>query len=157
MTDFHSSENTPSATGEAAPSKALHPPKLDLQRMLETLKVPPVDARALIEGRRKDIEALLAANERAFVGLEALTRKQTDLLYDIMKEWQAGAKDVVSPGGPADKVSQVSQHAQHAFAHALANMKNMADIVTKSQEDVLSILNHRYHEGVEELRSLFRK
>lgn len=132
-------------------------PKLDLQAALEKLKVPGLNAEALLEGGRKDIEALLAANERVFTSIEALSHKQTALLLDIMREWQAGAKDVISKGSPSEKATHVSQHAQRAFGHALANMKEMAEIAAKSHEDVLNILNKRYQENIEEFRKSIRK
>lgn len=131
-------------------------PKLDLQATLEKLKLPGLNAQSLIESGRKDIEALLAANERVFTGVEALSHKQADLLMDIMREWQAGAKEAIGPGTPSEKVQQASQHAQQAFTHALANMKEMADIAAKSHEDVLNILNQRYQENVEEFRKTLR-
>jgi phasin family protein len=132
-------------------------PKLDLQAALEKLKLPGVNTEALFDHGRKDIEALLAANERVFTGVEALTNKQAALLLEIMREWQAGAKDVIGKGSPSEKVNQVSQHAQHAFSHALANMKEMAEIAAKSHEDVLSILNQRYQENVEAFRKSLHK
>ena len=132
-------------------------PKLDLQATLDKLKLPGVNTQALIESGRKDIEALLAANERVFTGLEALSHKQADLLSDIMKEWQASAKDAIAKGSTSEKINQAASHAQRAFTHALANMKEMADIAAKSHEDVLSILNQRYQEGIEQFRSSIKK
>jgi phasin family protein len=131
--------------------------KLDLQAALDKLKLPGVNTQALIESGRKDVEALLAANERVFTGLEALSHKQADLLSDIMKEWQASAKEAIAKGSTSEKINQAASHAQHAFTHALANMKEMADIAAKSHEDVLSILNQRYQEGIEQFRSSIRK
>ena len=132
-------------------------PKLDLQAALEKLKLPGLNTQALGESGRKDIEALLAANERVFTGIETLSHKQADLLADIMKEWQASAKDAIAKGSPTDKVNQAASHAQRAFTHALANMKEMADIAAKSHEDVLAILNQRYQEGIEAFRQSIRK
>jgi phasin family protein len=124
--------------------------------MLEKLRLPGIDTQKLIEGRRKDIEALLAANERAYVAVEALTRKQADLLSDVMKEWQASVKDVVAGTGIVEKLNQTADHAQRAFTHALTNMKEMAEIAARSNHEVLAILNKRYHDGVAEFRSSLR-
>lgn len=132
-------------------------PKLDLQATLDKLKLPGVNTQALIDSGRKDIEALLAANERVFTGLEAISHKQADLLSDIMKEWQASAKDAIAKGNTSEKINQAASHAQRAFTHALANMKEMADIAAKSHEDVLSILNQRYQEGIEQFRSSIKQ
>ena len=144
----------PSSQAEPLTAKK---PKLDLQATLDKLKLSGVNTQALIDSGRKDIEALLAANERVFTGIEALSHKQADLLADIMKEWQASAKDAIAKGSPSEKINQAASHAQRAFTHALANMKEMADIAAKSHEDVLSILNQRYQEGIEQFRSSIRK
>lgn len=128
-------------------------PKLDLRSLLERLKIPEIDAKTLIEGRRKDIEALLTANEKAFAAFEALTRKQAELLSEVMKEWQAGARDFVAHTGAADKVNQTAAHAQKVFTQALAAMKEMAEIASKSTQEVVTILNQRYHAGLEEIRT----
>lgn len=140
-------------TPEAAPGR----PKLDLRSTLDKLKLPGVNTEALIDHGRKDIEALLAANERVFNSVEALSQKQAALFLDIMREWQAGAKDVIAKSSTSEKATHVSQHAQRAFTRALANMKEMADIAAKSHEDVLGILNKRYQENVEEFRQSMHK
>jgi len=142
---------------QPAEPAAANKPKLDLQAALEKLKLPGVNTQALLDSGRKDIEALLAANERVFTGVEALSRKQADLLVDIMKEWQASAKDAIAKGSASEKINHAASHAQRAFTHALANMKDMADIAAKSHEDVLSILNKRYQEGIEAFRNSVRK
>ena len=146
-------EKTAHPPAEAAPKR----PKLDLHAALEKLKMPGLNPEALIEHSRKDIEALLTANERVFTSIEALSHKQTELFLDIMREWQAGAKDIIGKGTAPEKANQVSQHAQRTFSHALASMKEMADIAAKSHEDVLKILNKRYQENVEEFRQSVRK
>jgi len=141
----------------AEPLTADKKPRLDLKAALDKLKLPGVDTHALLESRRKDVEALLAANERVFTGIETLSHKQADLLADIMKEWQASAKDAIAKGSSSEKINQAASHAQRAFTHALANMKEMADIAARSNKDVLDILNRRYREGLEEFRNTIHK
>jgi phasin family protein len=123
--------------------------------MIEKLKIPGVDTRALVDSRRKDIEALISANERAFAAFEALSRKQSDLLAELVREWQAGAKEVIGEGGAADKLNQAAAHAQKAFVDALAAMKDMAEIAATSSRDVVQILDKRFNDGIVELRKAF--
>lgn len=127
-----------------------------LRDLLERVKLPGVDSQKLIESGRKDIEALLETNEKVFATAEALTRKQTDLLAGLMKEWQASLRDSLAPSSGAEKLTQASAHAQRAFATTLAGMKEMAEITAKSNQEVLSLLNKRYHDAMNELRSSIR-
>ena len=149
MTEHKATPRTEEAAGKRT--------KLDLRKTLEQLKLHGPGTDALLESGRKDIEALLAANERVFTGVEALTHKQGELLLDIMREWQAGAKDAIGKGNGNEKLNQAAQHAQRAFSHALTSMKEMADIAAKAHEDVLNILSQRYQDNVEAFRQTLRK
>lgn len=128
----------------------------DLRVLIEKFRLPGIDTQKLVGSYRKDIEALLSANERAFAAFEALSRKQTDLFTEVIKEWQSGTKEVIGKEGGAERVNVVAAHAQKAFVNAIATMKDMAEIAAKSTQDVVGILNKRYHEGVEELRTSIR-
>ena len=88
------------------------------------------------------------------MAFEALTRKQSELLGELVKEWQAGAKDVLGKTSSAERINQVASHVQHAFVNAVAVMRDMAEIAAKSSQDVVTILNKRYHDGLAELRGV---
>ena len=59
--------------------------------MLESFKLPGVDMTSLLEARRKDVEALAEANTLAYEGMQALVRKQTEMLNASAREIQAAA------------------------------------------------------------------
>jgi hypothetical protein len=52
----------------------------DLTKMLEQFKLPGVDTEEIVEARRKDIDALVQANQAAYDGIQALAIKQGELL-----------------------------------------------------------------------------
>jgi phasin family protein len=147
----------PTDTENQSVATTTHATRADLRALLDKLKLPGIDTKKLLESGRKDIEALIETNDKAFVAVEALTRKQVEMLSEMAKEWQASIKDSVSAAGGTEKLTQASAHAQRAFASALTSMKEMAEIAAKSNHEVLGILNKRFHEGLEELRSSIRK
>lgn len=130
---------------------------VDLKQLLENLKLPGVDAKVLLEGRRKDIEALLEANERAFVGVEALTRKQIETFSEIMHEWQQGTKDLLANEEGSKKAEHLTNQAQQAVSHALNHMIEMAEIAAQSNNEVRNILEVRYRNALTEFRDSLRK
>jgi phasin family protein len=146
---------TAQVTPDTAPQApvAAAPHKLDLRGILDKLRVPGLDVHKLVDHGRKDIEALLAANEHAFTTIEVLTRKQTDLLANLVREWQAGARDTVSSASGAEKLNHAAMHAQLVFTQTLTRMREMAEIAAKSNADLLAMLTKRYHEGIAEVRS----
>ncbi|WP_235025521.1 phasin family protein, partial [Caballeronia terrestris] len=52
----------------------------DFSKTLASFKFPGVDMTSLLEARRKDVEALAEANTLAYEGMQALVRKQTEML-----------------------------------------------------------------------------
>ena len=139
-----------------APTDPTPHAKPDLRALLERFKLPGIDTSALLESGRKDIEMLLETNEKVFATTEALTRKQAELLSELIKEWQASLKDSIAKTSGSEKLNQASQHAQHAFTSVLTSMKEMAELTVKSNQEVIGMLNKRYHDSLEELRRSVR-
>ena len=159
-----------STAGKAAETKAAEakatsrpaagftlPEALDLRKMLEKLKLPGVDVNALLEYHRKDVETLIAANEQAFRGYQALTRRQAEILAEAMRDWREGAAGLIDVKGIPEKASRTAGRAQQAFGQALGNMREIAELAAKSHEQVIEILNKRVHEGLDSLRDGLRK
>ena len=64
-------------------------PFMDVNQLLEHFRVPGMDVSAIIEARRKDMEALVTANRHAYEGMQLLGRRQTEMLHEAIAEWQA--------------------------------------------------------------------
>lgn len=143
---------TPNAAETVAAETATErKPLLDVRALLEKIKLPGVDVSSLIDSRRKDVEALLAANEQAYRGIEALTRRQTEMLSDAMKGLSAGAKDTLQAKGATERAQRVAVHAQQALGQALADMRELAEMSARSQAQVMETLNKRLREGIDEI------
>ena len=73
----------------------------DLTKMLEQFKVPGVDTKEIVDARRKDIDALVQANQAIFDGMQALANKQGELLKAAMADIQSAVKGASGGvGGP---------------------------------------------------------
>ena len=55
-------------------------PFMDISKLMEQFKIPGVDLGAVVEARRKDIEALTQANQQAYQGMQALAQRQAEIL-----------------------------------------------------------------------------
>ena len=123
---------------------------LDIRGMLEKLKLPGVDVAGLVDSRRQDIEALIAANKKAYSGFEAVTRRQREMLAEAMKELQDNAKATLAADGAKKRVSLVAEHAKKALDQALADMKEIAELSATSQKHVMDTLTKRLRESLSE-------
>ncbi|SAL45683.1 phasin [Caballeronia choica] len=123
----------------------------DLTKMLEQFKVPGVDMSALIESRRKDIEAIVEANKTAYDSMQAVARKQTEMLSRAMQDIQAAATTGITDPGKQTEV------ARNACLKALEDMKDLAEIARKSQADAMASITQRANEHVEEIKKMLQR
>ena len=54
----------------------------DMRNMLAQFKMPGVDMAAILESQRKDVEALVEANKSAYEAMQAIARKQTEMMTE---------------------------------------------------------------------------
>lgn len=123
----------------------------DLTKMLEQFKVPGVDMSALVESRKKDIEAIVEANKIAYDSMQALARKQTEMLRQAMQDIQEAAK-----AGIGDPRKQADV-ARNACVKALEDMKDLAEIARKSQADTMASITQRANDHVDEIKKMLQR
>jgi phasin family protein len=118
-------------------------------QMLEQFKVPGIDMSSIIEGGRKDIEALLDANKSAYESMQVVARKQTEILTQAMHNLQEYARTAATGGAGSQ-----AELARKTFQKALADMTDLADTVRKSQADAMSSITQRATQSLQDLRKL---
>jgi hypothetical protein len=68
--------------------KGFDPAKMviELSNMLKQYKLPGVDMDSVIASQKKNLEALASANRVAFEGLQAVAKRQAEILQETMNE-----------------------------------------------------------------------
>jgi phasin family protein len=127
-------------------------PFTDLAKLIEHFKVPGVDLSAVVESGRKDMEALIEANKAAFQGMQALAIKQKEMLTEAMHKIQDYAKQA-SASSPSAKQAEM---ARDAYQKVLVDMKELAEIVRKSQAQAMTQVTDRAIEHLRELKRMIQ-
>jgi phasin family protein len=130
-------------------------PFVDVTKILEQFKLPGIDLQAVVEARRKDMEALAQANQIAYENIQALARREAEILQQTMSEWQ-GAMAGMAGKSPAEVAAKGTELAGQAFGRALSNMRELAEMATRSQAQTYEVLNRRFQENLDELRKLMQ-
>lgn len=141
-----------SASALKAAVKASAVPHIDLKALLDKAKLPSIDVSRLIDARRRDIDALLEANAEAYKGLEAINRRQAQILAQTLKQLRAGAKEFMAEEGVAHKAGKANDLAQRALGQALAHMKEVAEAAVHAQQGVMQVLKKRQQERLAEFQ-----
>jgi phasin family protein len=126
-------------------------------KILQDYKVPGVDTTAILESSRKNIEALVAANRQAVEGLQAVVSRQGEILRETANETASALKQLSSGGNPADVVSKQMELLNPALERVLANARELAEMVQKSNTDAFEIIKKRFEESLSEFKSIAKQ
>jgi len=119
--------------------------------MFQQYKLPGLDVSAIVDARRKDVEALAEANQVAFGGMQAIQGKQLEILRSALGNFQTIAQQLAtSPAKPAVSPADVVQNALHL---ALADMQDIAQKTQQAQTQAYAIVAKRMEQAANELRA----
>lgn len=130
---------------------------LDVSKYLGDFKVPGVDMDTLVSSQRKNIEALTQANKLAYDGLQAVVKRQVEILRQTVDEIAQVTKDIAEPGTPQDKAAKQAEVAKEAFERSLSNMRELAEMVAKANSEAFDLLNKRFTQNLDEFRDALLK
>uniref|UniRef100_UPI0020279C7D phasin family protein n=1 Tax=Caballeronia sp. GAFFF1 TaxID=2921779 RepID=UPI0020279C7D len=112
--------------------------------MFQQYQLPGFDVTAIMESRRKDVEALAATNRVAFGGIEALRDKQLEILRRTLGDLESIAKQIASSSGkPPFNANEVVQRALH---NPLADMQVIARTTQQTQAEANALVSKRMDE-----------
>ncbi|MBB4210431.1 phasin family protein [Rhodothalassium salexigens DSM 2132] len=112
-----------------------------------------MDMDKMIEAQRKNVEALVEAQRVAFEGYKTAMERQVALMKEAMNEYSNMTGDLFSGKTPEANASKQAELAQNAFRNAFENSREIAEITTKTNQDAFAVLQKRFTEGVEEMKS----
>jgi phasin family protein len=118
----------------------------EFTKMLEQFKLPGFDVPAIMEARRKDVEAALQ-------GMQSLAQKQADMLRSTLGELQSLAGQFSATGGATTQTAELVQQTLHK---ALADMQQLAQAAYQSQAESYAVIAKRVEENVQELKTLLQ-
>jgi phasin family protein len=113
-------------------------------KLITQFKLPGIDVAAILESRRKDIEAL--------AGVQQLGQKQVDIARSTMTELQSLVTRLRSPG--SESAAATGEGVQKALQKAFVDMQELADAAYRAQTDSIAVVTKRFAEHVEELKAL---
>ena len=123
----------------------------DVTKMLDGLKVPGVDWKALMDSQANNIKALSEANRRAVEELQAVAKRQMEIMHQAMTT-AANVARQASAAGTQQQLARQSELAKQAFEQAIANMRELAETMQKSTHEAFDVVNRRISASLDELK-----
>ncbi len=148
----------PHATGMPSPADIQDAFVKPLKGMAERLQNLPLAgaAGAIVENGRKDLQALMQANEKSYQGLQAVVQRQTEMLKSSIEEWQETVKGMGSAGNAREGLTKLDAMGKAAFKQALDDIRELSELAAKSQADAFTVVRDRIRSNVDEVSKLLQ-
>lgn len=129
-----------------------------LKGMAERLQNLPLAGAAgsIVESGRKDLQALMQANEKSYQGLQAVVQRQTEMLKSSIQEWQGTVKGMSTAGDPREGLAKLDAMGKAAFKQALDDIRELSELAAKSQADAFTVVRNRIRDNVDEVSKLLQ-
>jgi phasin family protein len=129
---------------------------MDPMRLLSEMRLPVMDVEALAAAQRRNLEALSAANRVALEGAQAVARRHMEILQQSMSEMTDAVRGT-SASDPQARAAKQAEMLKSTYERAVTNMKELADLIQKSNSEALTVLNKRFAEAMDEVRGMVAK
>ncbi len=129
----------------------------DFEFMFKQMQIPGLDMDAMMAAYRKNIDAVTAATKAASDGAQTLIKRQTEIVKDALEQMRLATSELTSFKDAKELTEKQADLAKHAFEKAFANVKELAEVMTKSNTDSMEIIQSRMNEGLAEIQDMVKK
>lgn len=129
----------------------------EFSKMLKTYNLPGVDMDSLVASQKKNLEALTSANRVVIEGVQAVAKRQAEILQETMNEATKALDSLSKASSPQDAAAKQAELAKSAFERALGNMRELAEMVSKANQQATDTINTRISATLDEIKDLALK
>lgn len=110
----------------------------------------------LMAAQQENFQALAAANKTAVEGFQAVFVRQSAVLKEMMEEAAAAAQEMSAAGAPEDQIAGRIEQVKDLMQQSVANIREMSEMIAKSQSEAFDILNNRAAKNLDQLKTAVR-
>ena len=130
---------------------------MDFTKIMADFKFPAVDMDALLASQRRNIETFSAANKVALEGAQAIAKRHMEIVQAAVTEMSDAMKALAGNEAPQAKAAKQAELMKTAYEKAVANMRELADMIQRANGEALGLLNKRFAETMDEMKTMMEK
>jgi phasin family protein len=123
----------------------------------EQLKIPSFDMKKIMEQQQKNLEAMAKSWQAMAGGANEIAKKQREIFEEAVKDVTAMVQTYKPGGSPQEIMAKQAEFAKKAMEAAIANTRDIAELVQKSSAEAFRIVQDRMKESYEEIRNNVEK
>jgi phasin family protein len=133
-------------------------PEFDVKKFFSDLKLPAApDMEAVLAAHKRNLEALTEANRVALEGAQVVARRHMEIMQSTMSNITEKLKELSTTDTPTNRAAKQADMLKQAYENAVANTRELGDLIQKSNSEALQKLNNRFSEAMSEMKTLFNK
>lgn len=125
----------------------------EFNQQLRRFSLPGVDTDRLLDGQRKNLEALMQANQLLLNSTQQLLQRQVELLSQANRE-AVSAMGNLGETRPEQLPQKQAELVSAAYGRAVAALNEVTEMMNKAHQEALQVLDKRWRENVEEFKSI---
>ncbi|WP_240376545.1 phasin family protein [Acidocella sp. MX-AZ02] len=133
-------------------------PEFDIKKLMGDMKIPAMpDVEAVLAAHKRNLDALTEANRVALEGAQLVARRHMEIMQETMSGLTSTLKELAGNQPPAVRAAKQAELLKKAYENAVANTKELGDLIQKSNAEAMSKLNTRFSEAMTEMKALLEK
>lgn len=124
----------------------------DFQSMFNNAKIPGFDVEAILAAQKKNVDAIIGANQIVAEGYQAVAKRQLEIAQSTIQDTQSRVADLMSSASPEQRVAKQADFVKTGIEQASQSVHEMSEVMRKSQTEAFALIKRRMDEGVEEIK-----
>jgi phasin family protein len=128
-----------------------------IKEMFSATKLPGIDADAVLATQKKNMDALIEANQVVVAGYQDVFKRQIALFESAFADAKVKLTDAKGQTPTAEQATQNVEAVKTAFEKAAADVKELAELAQKANTGAFEIVKARAEEAVAEFKTAAEK
>lgn len=127
--------------------------KSDFTKMFQMPEMGAMSGNAMIDGPRKNVEAMMKAQQVASAGYQTVVEKQFAMMQGVFAGMQGQIADMSKAPSATDAATQQVELAKKAYEGAMADLNELVEIAQKANTEAFTVIKDRVEESFSELKA----
>jgi len=86
--------------------------------------------------------------------MQAISHRQTEIIRGLIEESNGAMKLMMEQASPEERMTKQADMIKSSFEKTLGHMRELGEMVAKSNREAFDVINHRVTESMDELKSM---
>ncbi len=127
----------------------------EFAKLFSQMRIPGMpDGQALMDAHKRNVEALTQAQQVAIEGVQAVAKRNLEMMQQAMAEAAETMRTLTTGGAPQDRAAKQAELLKRAYDRAVEHARELSELVQKTNSDAVTVLNRRFGEAMDEVKGL---